>query len=119
MMKKTALILASISMLSLSACTTTGNMERNAVVGAGLGGLAGAIIGNNVGSGDAGTGAAIGAIIGGAGGAYSGYMQDQRTGQWYPRQSQSTLYWDRNYQRYYYTDPRTGCTYWQNGQRRS
>ena len=50
----------------LAACTTTGNVERNAAGGAALGALAGAVIGNNVGGGDAGTGAAIGAAIGGA-----------------------------------------------------
>jgi len=94
-------------------------MERNAAVGAGLGGIAGAIIGNNTGSGDASTGAAIGALIGGAGGAYSGYIEDQRTGQWYRPNARSNLYWDSYSRRYYYVDSRTGCTYWQNGQRRS
>jgi len=64
--------------LALAACTTTGNVERNAGVGAAIGGLAGAAIGNNVGDGDAGTGAAVGAAIGGAAGAARGYGQDQR-----------------------------------------
>jgi len=118
-MKKTIILLAGVSVMSLSACTTTGNMERNAAIGAGLGGITGAIIGNNVGDGDVGTGAAIGAIIGGAGGANSGYRQDQRTGQWHSQGVQPTLHWDRYHRRYYYVDAHTGCTYWQNGQRRS
>lgn len=108
-----------VPIIALSACTTTGNMERNALFGAGLGGLTGAVIGNNTGSGDASTGAAIGGIIGGAGGAYSGYLQDQHIGQTYTPAPGRPLYWDAYYGRYYYTDARTGCTYWQNGQRRS
>lgn len=98
---------------SLSACTTTGRMERNAIYGAGLGGLAGAIIGNNIGSGDAGTGAAIGAIVGGIGGASLGYVQDQQ-GHAY----RTELYYDQRYGRYYYIDPHTGRSYWRNGQYR-
>lgn len=96
---------------TISGCTTTGNMERNAVIGAGLGGVTGAIIGNNTGSGDAGTGAAIGAIVGGIGGAYTGYVRDQQ-GHNYRTQ----LYYDERYNRYYYIDPHTGRTYWRNSQ---
>ena len=62
--------------LLASACTTTGNVERNAAGGAALGALAGAVIGNNVGGGDAGTGAAIGAALGGGAGAVRGCRQD-------------------------------------------
>jgi len=118
-LKTTVASTIAITALALAGCTTTGNMERGAATGAGLGGLLGAVIGNNAGSGDASTGAAIGAVIGGAGGAYSGYIQDQNSGRWVQPIGQPTLYWDADYRRYYSVDHRTGCTYWRNGQRRS
>ncbi|NNC36611.1 MAG: hypothetical protein EX271_11245 [Acidimicrobiales bacterium] len=107
-----------ICVLALGACSTTGNMERNALIGAGLGAGTGAIIGNNTGSGDASTGALIGGLVGGAGGAHSGYVQDQR---YYNRNQQygrPQLYFDQRYRRYFYVDPYSGRTYWQNGEYR-
>lgn len=116
MIKQTTLSILTVSALLLSviplaSCTTTGNMERNAAIGVGLGGITGAIIGNNTGSGDASTGAAIGAIVGGIGGAYVGHVQDQQGHQY-----RTELYFDRRYNRYFYVDPHTGHTYWRNGQ---
>ena len=61
-----------VAAIALSACTTTGQTERNAATGAALGAVAGAVIGNNVGDGDAQRGAAIGAVAGGAAGAAKG-----------------------------------------------
>merc|ERR1711916_130040 len=61
----------------MTACTSTGNIERNAAGGAAVGAVAGAIIGNNVGDGDADRGAAIGAAVGGAAGAARGASQDR------------------------------------------
>lgn len=106
--------------LAMSACTSTGNMERNALGGAALGGAAGAIIGNNVGDGDAQTGAAIGAIVGGAGGAYTGRQQDKQleSGQYSRGPNGEQLYFDRQAGRYYYVDARSGRTYWADGQYR-
>lgn len=104
---------AALPALSMSACTTTGNMERGAAVGAGVGGVTGAIIGNNTGDGDARTGAVIGALIGGVGGAYVGYVRDQQ-GHTY----RTEIYYDQRYGRYFYVDPHTGRTYWRNGQLR-
>lgn len=125
MMRRILLAGAGVSCLMLGACTTTGNMERNAVVGGGLGALTGAIIGNNTGSGDASTGAAIGGIVGAAGGAYSGYVQDQRYNYQNPYSynrghdyRRPQLFFDHRYRRYYYIDPHNGRTYWQNGQYR-
>ena len=93
----------------LAACTTTGNVERNAAGGAALGALAGAVIGNNVGGGNAATGALIGAAVGGAAGAIRGSSQDRNNQQRY-RDSQG---------RYYYCyDNRQDECYWDNGQRR-
>ena len=120
--------------LLATACTATGNMERNAAGGAAAGAIVGAIIGNNVGDGDAETGALIGAVIGGAAGAKRGHDQDQAQGvrgqgyatspQYGGQQAQRSgpngepLYFDRSRSRYYYVDS-YGSTYWQNGERRS
>ena len=113
---KTALITGlGAAALMGAACTTSGNMERDAAVGATIGAVTGAIIGNNVGDGDASTGAAIGAVVGGAGGAYSGYQKDQNaTG---PRGQ--TMYKDQATGRSFYVDQRTGQTYWADGSFRS
>jgi phage tail tape-measure protein len=122
MLKQFVIITATLSLVGLSACTTTGNTERGAAFGATAGAIAGAIIGNNTGSGDAKTGATIGAVVGGAGGAYAGSQQDKAMGE--PtriRQSASgqELMYDRQAGRYYYADGNTGRTYWQNGGVRS
>lgn len=98
--------------LLAAACTTTGNVERNAAGGAALGALAGAVIGNNVGAGDAGTGAAIGAAIGGTAGAIRGCQQDGGCGAT-PNRRQ---FYDQRVGRYYYYDQRTGRYYWENGE---
>jgi hypothetical protein len=118
-MKLMILSAAALTALGLAACTSTGNVERGAVGGAALGALAGAAIGNNTGSGDAGQGAAIGAIVGGVGGAAVGAQQDrnQQTAQnqYQTGPNGEPLVYDRDYQRYYFVDRRTGRTYWANG----
>lgn len=102
-----------------SALTLTACANNSAVQGAALGGaagaVAGAIIGNNVGSGDAETGALIGGAIGAAGGAYAGCQRDGGCGWNRNNANQSELVYDQTSGRYYYTDLRTGDTYWQNG----
>ncbi len=114
-LKKTAIISVAAFALAGAACTSTGNMERDAAVGATIGALAGAVVGNNTGSGDASSGAAIGAVVGGAGGAYSGYQKDQaRMGP-----NGQTLYKDSASGRSFYVDQRTGQTYWADGSFRS
>ena len=67
-MKKTMIAVAGAGLLA-AACTSTGNVERNAAAGAAIGAVAGAVIGNNVGGESAATGAALGAAIGGTAGA--------------------------------------------------
>lgn len=109
------LSLSAATALALGACSSTGNMERNAAVGATIGAVAGAVIGNNTGDGDARTGAAIGAVVGGAGGAYAGYQQDQER----TRANGQPTYYDQAADRYFTVDRATGKTYWQNGQFRS
>lgn len=108
--------------LGMTACTTTGNTEKGAAIGAASGAIIGAVIGNNTGSGDGSTGAAIGAIVGGAGGAYVGNQKDKTVGE--PTRIRQgaegqELIYDAQAGRYYFTEPNTGRTYWQNGAIRS
>lgn len=123
-MKIPALAAAIAAITAAAACTSTGNTERGALAGAALGGLAGAAIGNNTGSGDASTGAAIGALAGGVGGAAVGAQQDrtleaqQGAGQVRAGPNGEPLLFDRNANRYYYVDRRSGRTYWANGEYR-
>ncbi len=120
-MKRTALGLCAV-VIGATGCTTTGNVERNAVGGAALGAITGAVIGNNVGDGDAERGAIIGGALGGAAGAVRGRNQDIQSGEGTrlrePARGEE-LYFDRGAGRYYYVDRNTGRTYWQNGALRS
>jgi hypothetical protein len=115
---------AILAVIAAGACTSTGNTERGALGGAALGALAGAAIGNNTGSGDASTGAAIGALAGGIGGAAVGNQQDRTLearnggGQYQAGPNGEPLVLDRNADRYYYVDRRSGRTYWANGEYR-
>lgn len=110
----------------MTACTSTGNIERNAAGGAAVGAVAGAIIGNNVGDGDADRGAAIGAAVGGAAGAARGASQDRAVcGRTEARRPYSEygagqeLLWDASASRRFYVDRSSGRTYWENGEVRS
>ncbi len=102
-----------ISALALiAACTQSGNVERGAATGAVLGGVAGAVIGNNTGDGDAEQGAAIGAAVGAVGGAYAGCVQDGRCGGNVNRRQ----HYDQRSGRYYFSDPRSGQLFYENGE---
>ncbi len=116
------MIMMAASGLVLSACTTTGNVEKKAAIGAAAGAVTGAVIGNNVGDGDAKTGAVIGGLIGAAGGGYVGHQQDQNNGdetQFRQRAEGQPLIYDESAGRYFFVDRATGRTYWQNGSLRS
>jgi uncharacterized protein YcfJ len=119
-MKSLILTGAALAILSTGACTSTGNTERGAVGGAALGALGGAIIGNNVGKGDAATGAAIGALAGGVGGAAIGASKDHQQQAQAPQRGPNgeEMLYDRDSNRYYYVDRRSGRTYWANGEYR-
>jgi uncharacterized protein YcfJ len=118
-MKFIALAFAATSIAALGACTATGATERGALGGAALGALGGAIIGNNVGSGDAETGAAIGAVAGAIGGAAYGNQQDKtraaQSGQYATGPNGEPLRFDNQARRYYYVDVNSGRSYWANG----
>ena len=109
-MRKVFVAVAGAALVA-GACTSTGNVERNAAGGAALGALAGAVIGNNVGDGNAGRGAAIGAVVGGIAGAVRGSQQDREA-------RNLSRQWDSRYGRYYYCYPE-GAGYWEDGTRRT
>lgn len=111
-MKRLSLIAVTTVGLLTAACTTTGNVERNAGGGAAIGAIAGAILGNNVGAGDAGTGAAIGAAIGGSAGAIRGCRQDGGCGVATANRRQ---FYDQRASRYYFFDQGTQRYYWEDG----
>lgn len=120
-MSKLILTLSAVTTLSLAACTTTGNVERNTAIGAAGGAAAGAILGNNVGKGDAKTGAIIGGVAGAAGGAMVGNQKDKRAGEGTRLRRAANgqeLFFDQNKGRYYYFDPANGRTYYENGELR-
>lgn len=112
-MKTHHCVIAALAII-LAGCANNSAVQ-GAGIGAAGGALAGGAIGNNVGSGDARTGALIGAGVGAAGGALAGCSSDGGCGHRANNPNQSELEWDRVEQRYYYTDLRTGDTYWQNG----
>lgn len=113
--KRLGLLAASMALVA-SGCTTSGTAERGALGGAAAGAAVGAIAGQIIG-GRPGAGAAAGAALGALGGAAIGcqqagdcFGQAQRGG-------------DRRYDdyvgRYYFVDPQTGDSYWENGEFRS
>ncbi len=106
-----SILIASALALMAAACTQSGNIERGTATGAILGGVAGAIIGNNTGDGNAEQGAAIGAVIGAAGGAYAGCVQDGRCG----GNANRRQYQDQRTGRYYFSDPQSGRLFYENG----
>lgn len=71
--------------LLFASCAAGPNTQRGALTGAAVGGVGGAILGNNLGDGNAVRGAAIGAGVGALGGAAIGNQQDQRQGYVPPR----------------------------------
>ena len=119
---KTIILSTMVAGLALAGCTTTGNVEEKAAIGAAAGAVTGAVVGNNVGDGDAKTGAIIGGVIGAAGGAYAGHQQDKQSGEdtlLRKGANGQTLIYDEYAERYYFVDEYTGKTYWRNGELRS
>lgn len=120
-MRTLSVLIASTGALAMTACTTTGNVERGAVRGAAVGAVAGAVLGNNSRGGDAEEGAELGAVVGAIAGGALGARQDRQQGEG-TRLRQGPggrdLYYDQSAGRYYYFDETRGRTYWQNGELR-
>lgn len=111
----------SLAALSMVACTTTQNVERDAVRGAAAGAAVGAGIGAISGDVKVGEGAAAGALVGGLIGALEGSKKDQQLHGGTvsaPNLDRSTRYQDAN-GRYYYYERGTNRTFYENGEYRS
>ena len=72
----TALALSAFLLGATSGCSSMGNKEKGAIIGAATGGVVGGVIGKHQGSTT--KGAIIGAVIGGAAGAVIGHQMDQK-----------------------------------------
>ena len=119
MLLKTAAL--TVTTLSLAACTTTQNVERNALGGAAAGAAIGAGVGAVSGDVKVGEGAAAGAVVGGVIGAIRGNNKDKEIQGGTisaPVLDKTTRYQDAN-GRYYYYERGTGRTFYENGQFRS
>ena len=113
---KSATVMTIGALTLLGACTTSGTAERNALYGGAAGAAAGAIAGQVI-SGSPGKGALIGAGVGVVGGAIVGCsIADDCFGR--ARNGSKARYDDRA-NRSYYTDPKTGDTWWDNGDLRN
>lgn len=107
MMKSLSITLASAAALGVAACETMSPSERNAATGAGIGAVAGALLGD----GDAGS-AALGAVVGGAAGWYLGCREEGRCGAVANRRE----HYDQRTGRYYFRDDQSGRYFYENGE---
>ncbi|WP_425409408.1 glycine zipper domain-containing protein [Hyphococcus sp.] len=104
------------SLMLVGACTQSGTAERNALYGSAAGAAAGAVAGEVI-AGRPGRGAAYGAAIGAVGGAIVGCERSNEC--WGRARNHDDRRYDRRANRYYYTDPQYGDTWWENGEFRS
>jgi len=74
--RATAAIAAALILLAGAGCTSMNKTQQGAVIGAGAGGVVGAVVGHAAGS--TATGAIIGAAVGGAAGAIIGHQMDKQ-----------------------------------------
>jgi hypothetical protein len=113
-MKAIASLIAGASALALvTGCAGMPPSQRNAAVGGALGAAAGAAV-----SDDDTTGALIGGALGAAAGYYTGCREQ---GGCYigGQQVASQRQFDAQAGRYYFRDPNTGATYWEDGRLRT
>ncbi len=116
------LIPLGLASLAFTACTTTGNVERNAAGGAAAGAAVGAGIGAISGDVKTGEAAIAGAVVGGVVGALRGNKKDQQiNGGTLQRPSldKSTRYYDTQTKRYYFFEKGTSRTFYENYELRS
>jgi outer membrane protein OmpA-like peptidoglycan-associated protein len=74
--RATAAIAAALILLAGAGCSSMNKSQQGAVIGAGAGGVVGAVVGHAAGS--TATGAIIGAAVGGAAGAIIGHQMDKQ-----------------------------------------
>ena len=74
--KTIAAVAATLFLLAGAGCSSMNKSQKGAVIGAGAGGAAGAVIGHAAGS--TATGAIIGAVVGGTAGAIIGHQMDKQ-----------------------------------------
>ena len=98
-------LIASASMLGLTACAGMTPSERGALSGAAIGGAAGAILGDD-------EAALAGAVVGGAAGWYLGCREEGRCGNVDNRRER----YDQRSGRYYFYDPQSGRYFYENGE---
>lgn len=110
------LVVSASGLLLIGACTASGTAERNALYGAAAGAAAGAVAGEVI-AGRPGVGAAIGAGVGAASGAAIGCSKAKDC--FGRARDHGDRRRDDYADRYYYVDPDTGDTYWENGEFRS
>lgn len=112
-MKTLIYMSAAASALTLTACQNASAPQRNAAIGTAVGAAAGAAV-----AGDEATGALVGGAVGAAAGYYTGCRQQGGCfvgGE----QVEAEQRYDQRADRYYFVDPNTGNTYWENGDLRS
>jgi len=91
--------------LALSACTGMTQSEQGALSGAAIGGVAGAILGDD-------EAAVAGAVVGGAAGWYLGCRQEGRCGNVDNRRER----YDQRSGRYYFYDQQSRRYFYENGE---
>ena len=112
----------SVAVLSIAACTTTGNVERGALGGAAAGAAVGAGVGAVSGDVKVGEGAAVGAVVGAVAGAVVGNNKDKRMNGGTtsaPILDKSRPFLEESTGRTYYYEKGTGRTFYANGEYRS
>lgn len=122
MTKLLRLIPLGLASLAFAACTTTGNVEKNAAGGAAAGAAVGAGIGAISGDVKTGEGAIAGAVVGGLVGALRGNKKDQQINGGTlqrPNLDKNTRYYDDQTNRYYYYEKGTSRTFYENFELRS
>lgn len=98
-------LFVSASMLAMAACTGMTQSEQGALSGAAIGGVAGAVLGDD-------EAALAGAALGGAAGWYLGCRQEGRCGAVNNRRQ----HYDQRSGRYYFSDPQSGRLFYENGE---
>lgn len=98
-------LVASAAMFGVTACTGMTQSEQGALSGAAIGGVAGAILGDD-------EAALAGAVVGGAAGWYLGCRQEGRCGNVDNRRER----YDQRSGRYYFYDRQSGRYFYENGE---